>query len=164
MPAPNDEPTFRGIDEALAPDLNAISEQLSGSGLAGITVAHVDGPELASPSMAEPPAPITEVVEPPPPPAVRIGGRVEPARVLKQSKPPYPHLAKQSRVQGVVIVEVTVGEAGQIEDVAVIEGHPLLIDAAVESVRHWKYQPATLNGAPIQSKFRIRFNFKLNFS
>lgn len=89
---------------------------------------------------------------------------VEPARVIKQIIPEYPRKAKAARVQGQVLLKATITETGAVEDIVVIEGHPLLIDAAVAALSHWRYEPAKLHGVPTRAPLNVRVNFRLTFS
>jgi TonB family protein len=93
----------------------------------------------------------------------QLGGNVEPARLLTRSIPIYPALAKTARIQGIVVLEAAISETGELENITVVSGHPLLIDSAVEAVRQWRYEPAKLDGSPTRSSVRISVNFKLEF-
>jgi periplasmic protein TonB len=101
---------------------------------------------------------------PPPPPqqAVRVGGQVKEPRKLKNVAPVYPDIAKQARVQGVVILECTISPQGKVTDVKVLRGIPLLDQAAVEAVRQWVYTPTLLNGVPVPVIMTVTVNFKLS--
>jgi len=106
--------------------------------------------------------------EPPPgepdikPPPV-IGGRLDPAELIKQTVPLYPPLARSARVEGVVVLEGTVNVSGSVENIRVVEGHPLLIDEAFRAVKKWKYRPAILNGQPTPSPVTVRVRFILKY-
>src|SRR5579862_1871934 len=93
----------------------------------------------------------------------RPGRRMEPAHLLKQTLPVYPALGKTARIQGVVVLEATITESGAVENVTVISGHPLLVEAALDAVRQWRYVPARLNGVAVPSSVSISVNFKLEF-
>jgi protein TonB len=92
---------------------------------------------------------------PPPPPRpvkrepIRVGGNVQESKLIKKVEPVYPELAKRARVSGVVILQVTVDEEGNVSELRVLRGHPLLDDEAVRAVKHWKYSPTLLNGEPV---------------
>jgi TonB family protein len=75
--------------------------------------------------------------------------------------PIYPRQALETRIQGDVILEATVAENGQIQNLVVISGHPLLANAAVEAVSKWHYHPYLLNGEPVRKQTRITVTFKL---
>ncbi len=102
-------------------------------------------------------------LEPANPSPLPKGGNVKQARLLKQVLPIYPSLARTARVQGTVVLEATIGKSGAVEDVTVVDGHPMLIGAAVEAVRQWQYEPAKLNEVPTRSSVRITVVFKLEF-
>ena len=76
-----------------------------------------------------------------PPQRVRVGGSVQRAKLIRQVRPRYPVLAVQARIQGTVILEATISELGSVEDLRVIEGHPLLIGRALHALRQWRYRP-----------------------
>ena len=95
--------------------------------------------------------------------SIRMGGKVEPARLLKQVLPVYPSLARAARVQGSVVLEATIGISGKVENVTVVEGHKMLIAAAVDAVRQWQYEPAKLDDAPTPSSVRVTVVFRLEF-
>ena len=113
--------------------------------------------------------PLVPPPEPPPgdpdiqPPLV-IGGHVEQATLIHQTKPVYPTMAKTARVEGVVVLEGIVNEQGQVENVHVVSGHPMLVDAAVKAVEKWKYRPAKLNGNVIPCPVHIEVRFMLQYS
>jgi TonB family protein len=90
-------------------------------------------------------------------------GGIQPARLLKKTIPVYPALAKKARIQGVVLLEATITESGRLEEVTVVSGHRMLIDAALDAIRQWRYEPARSNGTPMRSPVNIRVNFVLQF-
>jgi len=57
--------------------------------------------------------------------------------------------------------EAVIGKDGTIEELKVLRGHPLLVKAALDAVRRWRYQPTLLNGEPIEVVTEITVNFKL---
>ena len=57
--------------------------------------------------------------------------------------------------------EAVIGKDGTIEELKVLRGHPLLVKAALDAVRQWRYQPTLLNGEPIEVVTEITVNFKL---
>jgi TonB family protein len=116
---------------------------------------------IAEPSF--PPLPEPPPGEPDIKPPLVIGGRVEPAELIKQTIPVYPHLARTARVEGVVALEGTVNVKGNIENLHVVSGHPLLIDAAVNAVKKWKYRPAKLNGQLTPCPVTIQVRFTLQY-
>ena len=99
---------------------------------------------------------------PPPAQAVRVGGQIKEPKKLKNVTPAYPDIAKQARVQGVVILECTISPQGKVTDVKVLRGIPLLDAAAIEAVKQWVYTPTLLNGVPVPVIMTVTVNFKLS--
>jgi protein TonB len=99
---------------------------------------------------------------PPPPQAVRVGGQIKEPKKLKNVSPTYPDIAKQARVQGVVILECTISPQGKVTDVKVLRGIPLLDAAAIEAVKQWVYSPTLLNGVPVPVIMTVTVNFRLS--
>jgi protein TonB len=100
----------------------------------------------------------------PPPPEVapiRVGGHIKPPVKLKDVMPAYPEIAKNARVQGVVILECIISPRGTVTDVKVLRGVPLLDQAAVDAVRQWAYTPTLLNGVPVPVVMTITVRFDL---
>jgi len=98
---------------------------------------------------------------PPPKEPVRVGGNVREPKVVKLVEPKYPPAAVRARVQGVVILEAVVTEQGNVDKLKVISGPPLLIQAAIEAVQNWKYEPTVLNGQPVPVILTAKVNFSL---
>jgi TonB family protein len=102
---------------------------------------------------------------PPPPPApgerLRVSAGVSSANLIQQVPPVYPPMARQARIQGLVIVETTIDPAGNVSSARVVSGHPLLAAAAVEAVLQWKYRPMLMNGAPITVVTTANVTFSL---
>jgi len=92
---------------------------------------------------------------------VRVGGNVREPKLVKMTKPDYPIAAVRGKVEGVVILEATVTERGTVEQVKVISGPPLLVDAAVRAVETWQYEPTLLDGVPVSVILTARVNFSL---
>ena len=104
---------------------------------------------------------------PPPPPKpatpqrIRVGGQVEAAKGIYNPPPEYPPLAKMARIQGTVRLEAVIAKDGTIQDLKVLSGHPLLVKAALDAVKQWRYQPTLLNGEPVEVVTEIDVNFTL---
>jgi protein TonB len=118
------------------------------------------------------PPPIRPPAVPPTPPKVetskaatpariRVGGNVQRAMQLSAPPPIYPQLAKAQRVQGVVKLQAVISKDGTIEQLSVLSGHPLLIGAAMDAVKKWRYKPTLLNGEPVEIITQIDVNFTL---
>jgi protein TonB len=101
--------------------------------------------------------------EGPPPPAapVRVGGAIKEPKKLKHVPPEYPELARQSRVQGVVIVEARLSPDGRVQEVKVLRGVPLLDEAALQAVRQWAYTPTLVDGVPVPVVMTVTVHFNI---
>jgi TonB family protein len=125
----------------------------------------MDGPGESGrlePALAPPPPP-------PPPPMqtvdglapVRVGGNVRPPTKIRDVKPIYPADAMAGNVQGVVILEATIGQDGYVRSARVLRGQPLLDQAAIEAVEQWQYAPTLLNGVAVPVIMTVTVNFTL---
>ena len=96
-----------------------------------------------------------------PPEQVRVGGNVQEANLIHKVDPVYPPLAREARIQGTVRFNVMVGKEGSVEQMTLVAGHPLLVQAAQEALRQFKYRPTLLNGQPIAVQTTVDINFVL---
>jgi periplasmic protein TonB len=104
-------------------------------------------------------------VAPPPPKVqqrIRVGGNVTAARVLNRVNPVYPPLARQTRISGTVRLHAIIAKDGTVQQLEVMSGHPLLVQAALDAVRQWRYQPTLLNGEPVEVDTTVDVIFSLN--
>ncbi len=110
-----------------------------------------------------PPAALEPAVAPKPAaqPQARVGGDVQRAKQVYAPLPPYPPLARQQRISGVVRLNAVIGKDGTVEQLSVASGHPLLIRAAVDAVSQWRYRPTLLNGEPVEVITQIDVHFTL---
>jgi len=115
--------------------------------------------------IAAPPPP------PPPPPSgsasgatpqrLRVGEPAQQFKLINQAPPVYPPLALEARIQGTVRLQVIIAKDGTVAHLEVVSGHPLLVPAALEAVRQWRYQTTLLNGDPIEVVTTVSVNFTL---
>lgn len=101
-------------------------------------------------------APAATVVQAP------TGGMVQEPRLIRATFPVYPRLAKSSQVSGDVVVDALIDMSGNVMTVKVISGPALLRQAAMETVRHWKYEPARLDGQVVAMHLSVTVKFRLN--
>jgi protein TonB len=71
-----------------------------------------------------------------------------------------PELARQAGVQGLVILEITIGTDGAVTDAKVLRSIPLLDRAALDAVRQWRYEPTLLNGQPVPVVMTVTVEFR----
>ena len=109
--------------------------------------------------------------EPPPPPppaplqvpkdAITVSGGVLQASGIKKAEPVYPPIARVARVEGEVRIQVIVSEEGKVIEAAIIDGHPLLRDAALHAARQWEFLPKKISGNPVKVVGVVTFHFTL---
>ena len=91
----------------------------------------------------------------------RIGGGIRAPRKVADVAPVYPPEAQEARVQGVVVMELTLSRTGEVSDVEVLRSTPLLDEAAVAAVRQWRYEPTLVDGEPVSILMTVTMNFRL---
>jgi TonB family protein len=79
----------------------------------------------------------------------------------RQVAPIYPRQALPLRLEGPVVLDATISENGQLENIKVAKGHAMLAQAAIDAVRQWRYRPYLLNGKPVRMQTKITVNFKM---
>lgn len=151
--APEVTPEPAGEDDAGVPD------GVEGGVPGGVVGGVVGGLPEAPP----PPPPL-----PPPPPApvrsgpVRVGGNIKAPTLIHRVEPIYPPMAVNAHLQGIVILEAVVDEAGLVKDVKVLRSvNPLLDYEALRAVRQWRYTPVVLNGTPVPFVLTVSLSFAL---
>ena len=90
------------------------------------------------------------------------GGKIMPPKLIKEVEPVYPKIARQARVEGVVIAEATTDVYGQVIEVKVLRSVPLLDQAAVDALKQWVYEPMVINGTPRPVTFTVTLQFTLD--
>jgi protein TonB len=106
----------------------------------------------------------SNLVPPRPPPTtrpIRVSHMME-GNLIYKVQPIYPPLARAARIQGTVVLRAIVSRAGTIENLQTISGHPMLVGAAVDAVRRWRYRPYILNGDPAEVETQVTVNFSLS--
>jgi protein TonB len=150
------------IKEAPVPEDMAGTGGVAGGvpgGVAGGSMGGVLGGVIGGTGMA--PAPIAPKEKGPRAP-VRVGGRVKEPLLIMRVDPKYPPLAIQTHLEGTVVVEAVIDEHGEVVEAKVVSGPPLLMQSALDAVRHWKYQPTYLNDEPVPVQLNVTVAFRLN--
>jgi len=108
---------------------------------------------------------LSAIVPPPPPtPSVhppRVSRMME-GNLIHRVQPQYPTLARQARVQGVVVLRAVITREGKIANLQVVSGHPLLVQSAMDAVLQWRYRPYYLNNEPVEVETQVTVNFTLS--
>jgi len=103
----------------------------------------------------------------PPPPPHPISRPIRPSSVMEANlvhrvQPAYPPLARAARIQGTVVLQAIISKNGTIQNLQVLNGHPMLVRAAIDAVQQWRYRPYFLNGEPVEVETQITVNFILS--
>lgn len=95
------------------------------------------------------------------PQRIRISQGVTKGLLIHKVEPPYPVLAKSARIQGEVVLKAIIDKEGNIQDLRLVSGHPMLVPAAIDAVRQWHYRPYLLDGQPVEVETTVTVNFEL---
>jgi protein TonB len=96
------------------------------------------------------------------PKRIRISQGVTEGRIIQRIQPEYPPLARAARVQGDVILTAIISRTGEIQNLVLVSGHPMLVPAALKAVQQWRYRPFLLNGEPVEVETTIKVIFQLS--
>ncbi len=96
------------------------------------------------------------------PQRIRVSQGVSESKRIAGSPPAYPELARRARIEGTVVSEVIIDRNGRVSNIRVVSGHPMLVQAAIDAVKGWKYQPTMLNGEPVEVITTVRVAFRLS--
>jgi protein TonB len=96
------------------------------------------------------------------PQRVRVSQGVSQGLIIRKVQPNYPPLARSARIQGNVLLAAVISKDGAIEGLHVISGHPMLVPAALDAVKQWKYKPYLLNGDAVEVETQITVIFSLS--
>lgn len=92
---------------------------------------------------------------------VRVSQGVTQGMAINKPEPKYPKIALAARVTGVVLLKAVIGKDGEIKELQVISGHPLLVPAALDAVKQWRYRPYLLSGEPVEVETNITVTFQI---
>lgn len=112
-----------------------------------------------SPSPAETPQ---AQATPPRPMKLRVSQGVAEGNLIHRVQPVYPLEALQKRISGEVLLGATISGAGDIENLHVISGDPILAEASLDAVKKWKYRPYMLKGEPVKVETTVKISFHLH--
>jgi len=95
-------------------------------------------------------------------PSQEAAKHVTAAMLLKRVSPEYPKKARKQHVEGTVRLHAIIAKDGSVQNLEVLSGDPLLVDAALKAVRQWRYRPTQVNGSPVEVDTTIDVIFALN--
>jgi periplasmic protein TonB len=145
-------------------DLTVPSSAAVPGSVPGVETSGVPGGALGifdsapAPTLAPPPVKVAKATTPR---RIQVGGIVQQANLIRKVQPTYPALAKQARIQGAVHFTAIIGRDGSIQNLQLISGHPLLVEAARQAVSQWQYKATLLNGEAVEVVTQIEVNFTL---
>ncbi len=93
---------------------------------------------------------------------LRVGGSIKPPRKVRDVRPNYPADALAARVQGVVILQATIDQSGNVVSARVLRGQPMLDQAAVDAATQWQFEPTFFNGVPVPLIMTVTVNFTMD--
>ena len=94
--------------------------------------------------------------------AVKVKDQINPPKLVKLVSPVYPEIARQAKIEGVVIVQARTDAQGRVKDAMVLRSVPLLDQAAIEAVRQWVYEPLLIDGQAREAVFTVTVRFDLS--
>ena len=92
---------------------------------------------------------------------VRVSQKVSEAFISRKVQPQYPQEAREKQIQGLVVLKAEISKEGDVTELMLVSGHPLLAPAAIEAVKQWKYKPYQLNGQPVAVETQVSVSFEL---
>lgn len=118
---------------------------------------------LTATQVQGPPVKVEPRPEPPKPPAapIVVSKGVQEALILVKTIPVYPPLALRARIEGIVHLTALISRDGMVTQLKVISGHPMLVPAAIDAVRQWRYRPTLLSGVPTEVVTQVDVKFTL---
>jgi protein TonB len=95
------------------------------------------------------------------PQKLRVSSGVAEGLLLRKIDPIYPPMAKVAHIQGDVLLQAVISKTGTIENLRAVSGHPILIQAALDAVRQWKYKPYQLNNEAVEVETQVKVTFRM---
>lgn len=157
LPNFNADSVVRGTDSGTPP--------VGTSNPTGSPFGNSNASEGASRGRAVQPPPLPPVQPTPSPESAKniktISKGVVNGLAIHKPEPPYPPLAKQARVTGIVTIQIVIDETGKVVAAQILSGHPLLRQAALDAARRARFTPTKLSDVPVKVQGTITYNFKL---
>jgi periplasmic protein TonB len=86
------------------------------------------------------------------------------ALVIHKATIQYPDAARKAGTQGTVVLDVVTRDAGEVKEVTVVSGDSTLAQAALDSVKQWKYKPYVVEGTAVEMESTVSINFHLKIA
>jgi TonB family protein len=117
--------------------------------IAGRPFAQTQPPPAASPSTASAPR------------RTQVDADTASALIVQKAPLKYPDAARNAGIQGTVVLRIVTTYSGDVKDLTVVSGDPMLAQAAAEAVKQWKYKPYLVDGSPTEMETQVSINFHL---
>ena len=156
-------PTAQKTQEAPPPPVSTTGGVVGG--VPGGVVGGIPGgvlSEVLSSTRSVPAA--AKMPDPTPVKRIRVASRVVEANLIHDVTPQYPPDAGRARIEGTVVLMAVIGTDGSVKDVRIESGLPILVQAAIDAVKQWRYKPYMVDGEPVEVDSRITINFTLSAS
>jgi len=146
-------------EEDAPPPMPAVSGVIGGvpGGIPGGQLGGVIGGIVSSTSNLS----VVPKFQPVVPQRIRISQGVTTGMLIHKVQPAYPALARSARIQGDVVLKAIIDKEGAIQDLQLVSGHPMLVPAAIEAVKAWRYKPYLLNGQAVEVETTVKVIFEL---
>jgi protein TonB len=131
-------------------------------GVPGGVVGGITGGVLSEVLRSTGSAPVLAKTPAPTPKRIRVPARIAEANLVYDVPPQYPPEAGRARLEGPVVLMAVIGQDGNVKDVRVESGLPILARAAIDAVKQWRYKPYVIDGEPVEVDSRITINFTLS--
>jgi protein TonB len=151
--SPSSTPTSSPSDDTPAKHGDATQGDVASNGAGGLTAQQ-------PPAAPQPTGP-SQPAQPEAPQRIRVSPADQEGKLVYKPAPKYPDVAGDAHVEGTVLLDAVFGADGRVQDVKLINGHPLLVPAAMNAVRRWRYRPTVVNGKPVEVQTEIAVNFNL---
>jgi protein TonB len=96
------------------------------------------------------------------PKRVRISQGITKGLLIQKIEPKYPPLALAAHIWGQIVLKAIISKQGEIKELQLVSGHPMLVPAAIEAVTQWRYRPYLLNGEPVEVESTVTVTFQLS--
>jgi protein TonB len=105
---------------------------------------------------------VPKLAAPAVPKRIRISQGVTKGSLIRRVEPAYPPLAQAARIEGQVVLAAIISKTGEIENLALVSGHPMLVPSAIAAVKQWRYRPFLLNNEPVEVDTTVTLTFELS--
>jgi protein TonB len=92
---------------------------------------------------------------------VSISAGVAVGLLVQKNPPVYPSIARTARISGTVVIQATITKNGTIGNLSVVNGPPMLRQAALDAVKTWRYRPYLLDGEPVEAETTVSVSFNM---